>query len=316
MIRKNAVLAASVFAVLLLASCGTTSDILGGGGNNDTYGSTVRGTVDSVDLNGHSILLTNASGYNASLSGGSGNTVRVYYDNNTTVSYQGQSYRPENLDRGDQVDITVRQSGNQLIADSMTVTYNSASGTSGSSTYPSSSLTGTVRNVDTSRRQIELDRGYGSNVLVDYDTNTRVMYNGRSYLPGDLEVGDQVTISQRDIGSGRMVAQNIDVTRSMSSSSGTSSSQYATIRGTVRNVNTYNRTIDLEQANWISGFLPSGRTSVVTVQYDTNAQVYVNGSLQPLSGLERGDVIEVQAQDMGNSMWRATRLTLVRDARN
>jgi len=317
MIRKNAVFAAMAMALLLLASCGSTSDIFGGG-NNDTYNRTLHGTVDTVDLNSNSIVLTNTSGYTTNLStgGGAGNTVRVYFDNNTTVAYNGQTYRPENLDRGDQVDINVRQSsGNQLYADTMTVTYNANANSSG--VYASGNYSGTVRYVDTSRRTIQLDRGNGSSyVTVDYDPNTTVIYNGRSYLPADLEVGDQVTIYTRDIGGGHVVASNIDVTRSMTSGSGTSSN-YATIRGTVRSINTYNRTIELEQTSYISGFLPNGssRSSVITVQYDTNARVNVNGSLQPISGLERGDTIEIQAQDLGNSNWMASSISLIRDIR-
>lgn len=316
MIRKNVFLAAAAMALVLLASCGTTSDIFGG--NNGNYARTIHGTVDSVDLNSNSIVLMNANGYNTNLSTNRGNSVRVYFDRNTTVSYQGQSYRPENLDRGDEVDVNVRQSGNELIADNMTVTYNAnPNGSTTNGVYASSSYTGTVRYVDTTRRTIELDRGYGSNVMVDYDPNTTVMFNGRSYLPGDLEVGDQVTIYTRDIGGGHTVAQNIDVTRSMTSSSSTSGN-YATLRGTVRSVNTYNHTIDLEQTSYVSGFLPNGsgsRSSVITVQYDPNARVNVSGSMQPISGLERGDVIEIQAQDLGNSNWLASSISLVRDVR-
>jgi len=317
MIRKSTFLAVAAIA-LLLAGCGS-SGILGG--NNDTYARTIHGTVDAVDLNNHSIVLMNTSGYNTSLStgGSGGNSVRVYYDNNTQVSYQGQSYRPENLDRGDQVDVSVRQSGNELIADSMTVTYNAnpnGTSTAGGVYGSSTSYTGTVRYVDTSRRTIELDRGYGSNVIVDYDPNTTVKYNGRSYQPADLEVGDQVTLYTRDIGGGHMVAQNIDVTRSMTSSG--TASNYATLRGTVRSVNTYNHTIDLEQTSYISGFLPSNgssRSSIITVQYDPNARLNVNGQMQPISGLERGDVIEIQAQDLGNNNWMGSSFTLVRDVR-
>lgn len=318
MIRKNAFFAAAAMALLLMASCGSTSDIFGGGNNNGSYDRSLHGTVDSVDLNSNSILLTNTSGYTANLSTSrSGDSVRVYFDNNTTVNYQGQTFRPENLDRGDQVDINVRQSGNQLIADTMTVTYNANPNGTTSGVYASGNYTGTVRYVDTTRRTIQLDRGSGSYVTVDYDPNTTVIFNGRSYLPADLEVGDQVTVYTRDIGGGHMVASNIDVVRSMTSGGGTSSSNYATIRGTVRSINTYNRTIDLEQTSYISGFLPNGssRSSVITVQYDTNARVNVGGSLQPISGLERGDVIEIQAQDLGNSNWMATSISLIRDIR-
>lgn len=318
MIRKNAVFAAAAMALMLLASCGSTSDIFGGGNNNDTYNRTLHGTVDTVDLNSNSIVLTNTSGYTTNLSTrGGGNTVRVYFDNNTTVAYNGQTFRPENLDRGDQVDINVRESGNQLYADTMTVTYNANPNGTNSGVYASGNYSGTVRYVDTTRRTIQLDRGNGSSyVTVDYDPNTTVIFNGRSYLPADLEVGDQVTIYTRDIGGGHMVASNIDVTRSMTSGSGTSSN-YATIRGTIRAVNTYNRTIDLEQTSYISGFLPGSgsRSSVITVQYDTNTRVNVGGSMQPISGLERGDVIEIQAQDLGNSNWMASSISLIRDVR-
>lgn len=316
MIRKSTYFAVFATALLLLASCGSSGIY---GGNNGGYASTIHGTVDSVDLNSNSMVLVNASGgYEANLSSRNGETVRIYFDNDTTVNYQGQQYRPENLDRGDQVDVYVRQSGGELIADSMTVTYNTAGGygNDGGVHSPSStSYSGTVRYVDASRRTIELDRGYGSNVIVDYDPNTVVMYNGRSYRAADLEVGDQVTIYTRDIGGGHMVAQNIDVTRSMTS--GSTSSNYATLRGTVRSVNTYNRTIDLESTSYISGFLPGNgsRSSVITLQYDPSARINVNGQMQPLTGLERGDVIEVQAQDLGNNTWSASSFTLLRDAR-
>jgi hypothetical protein len=102
-----------------------------------------------------------------------------------------------------------------------------------------------------------------------------------------------------------------------SSNGGYNNNNYATLRGTVRSIDTYSHTLTMEQTSYVSGFLPNGgsRNSVITVQYDANARVNVNGSLQPLSGLERGDVIEIQAQDLGNSNWMATSITLVRDVR-
>src|SRR5436305_15066731 len=122
MIRKNVFLAAAAMALVLLASCGSTSDIFGG--NNGNNAQRLHGTVDSVDLNSNSIVLMNTNGYNTNLSTNRGNSVRVYFDRNTTVNYQGQSYRPENLDRGDEVDVNVRHSGHALMADSMAGTYN------------------------------------------------------------------------------------------------------------------------------------------------------------------------------------------------
>lgn len=241
MIKRNASLAVvATVALLMLAGCGSTQDIFGGG-SQQPYTSSIHGTVDSVDTSTRSIVLYNTSGYNTMLSGsngGSNGSVRVYYDNNTSVQWQGRAYRPEDLERGDQIDVSVRQSGNQLIADSMNVTYN-ANGTTAS--YPNNS------------------------------------YPSNSYP-----------------------ASNV-----------------STIRGTVRYIDTNSRTIQLEQATWLSGFLPGNSNgSVVTVQYDTNVGVNANGQVAPVTNLERGDVIEVQAQNYGNNTnLIANRITLVRDVR-
>src|SRR5437868_3024885 len=87
--HKTKVVAAAVFALLLAAACGSSSgigNVFGGG--NQAYD--IRGTVDSVDTNSRSIMLTNVSGYNNSLAGsggGYGNTVRVYYDDRTSISF-------------------------------------------------------------------------------------------------------------------------------------------------------------------------------------------------------------------------------------
>src|ERR1051325_10205455 len=69
--------------------------------------------------------------------GGYGNTVRVNYDNNTTVSFQGRSFRPEDLERGDRVTIHGSRDGSTLIAESVNVDYDVRGGMA--SSYPSSS---------------------------------------------------------------------------------------------------------------------------------------------------------------------------------
>jgi len=231
MTNKRAVLAVAAVALLALAGCGSLGDIYGNNpSSNGTYNNQVRGTVDSVDLNNHSIVLTNVSGMESMLSssGSNGNSVRIYYDNNTNVQWNGRSYRPEDLDRGDQVDVRVTQSGNRLMADAMTVTYNSSTA---STSHPSNN------------------------------------------------------------------------------------NDYSTIRGTVRYVDTASRTIQLEQTNWISGFNTNTNYSTLTVQYDPNTSVSVNGQSYPVTNLERGDMVEVQVQNLGTSNPFARSITLVRDVR-
>jgi len=243
--RKASFAVAAAALLLILAGCGSTQDIFGNG-SQQPYTNTIRGTVDYVDTSTRSIVMNNTSGYNTMLSGsssGSNGNVRVYYDNNTSVQWQGRTYRPEDLERGDQIDVTVRQSGNQLIADSMNVTYNANTATTSSpnNSYPNGS------------------------------------YPSNSYPSNNV----------------------------------------STIRGTVRYIDTNSRTIQLEQTTWLSGFMPgNSNSSVVTVQFDNNARVDVNGQLFPVTNLERGDVVEVQAQNYSNSSnLLASRITLVRDVR-
>jgi predicted RNA-binding protein with TRAM domain len=299
-----------------------------GGGNADNQNYELRGTVDSVDASSRSVYLRDVSGYNRSmLSGGSGDSVRVYYDDRTPVSYQGKSYRPEDLERGDVVSVRVDENGNSLVAESMTVITDVSGGNSSSSTFPTygSNIRGTVRYIDTSRRTIEVDRGNGSVMTVDYDVNTPVSFNNQSYRVADLERGDEIELQVRDLGSGRYVAQQIFVTRSVSSGSGvygsgTTSTQSATVRGTVRYVDTSRRTIELESASWRSNFNSStgsmNNSSRITVSYDANTNVDVSGRMYPVSGLEVGDVVEVQVSNANASMPFANRILLVRDVKN
>ena len=317
-------LTAAGLAVLFLAACGSSGmgDILGGGNSsNNSY--EVRGMVESVDTNSRSIYLSNVSGYTSMLSnGGSGSNVRVYYDEQTTVAHQGSTYRPQDLERGDEVIVRVDEQGNALLAETVTVTRDVSSMTSGSS-YPSGSsssmmLRGTVGYIDGSRRTIELDRGQGSMTMVEFDTQTPVYFNNQTYRATDLERGDQIEIRGRDLGNNRFLATDITVTRNVSGGGlgSSSSSQMSTIRGTVSYVDTSRRTIELESTNWVSGFNSgASRTSRVVVQYGSNASIDVNGSMQPISGLERGDVIEVQVQNTSGSTLYADRLWLVRDVR-
>ncbi|HEX7150753.1 MAG TPA: DUF5666 domain-containing protein [Thermoanaerobaculia bacterium] len=323
--RQSSFAGLAVMLLLLAAGCGSTGDIFGGGGNNDNtnrYGS-LRGTVEHVDLNNQWIELRNVSGYQSMLSngGGSGSTTRIYFDRNMSVDYNGQSYQVGDLERGDEVAVDVNEQGSQLVANRITVTRDiTANGSTGNSGSYGSTIRGTVRYVDTSRRTVEVDRGYGSTVVVEYGTQTPVTFGGRTYGVGDLERGDEIEIRATDLGSGRMRADNITVVRSVSgnnSGSGTygGSGTYddrAVVRGTVRSIDTYNRTIELENSSWISGF--NTNASTMRVQYGSNANVVFNGQSYPVTNLERGDMVEVEI-DRSGSNYLANRITVVRDVR-
>lgn len=321
-------LTALAITALFLAACGSTGggmgDIFGGGGGNTrSQNYELRGTVDHVDANSRSIYLRNVSGYTSMLSSGGtgGDSVRVYYDTQTAVQFGGQTYRPEDLERGDEVTVRVAEgTNNALMADVVTVTRDVSSGTSNSGgIYNNGSmLRGTVAYVDASRRTIEVDQAVGSNVIVEFGSNTPVYFNGQTYRVADLERGDEIEIRVNNLGNNRFSASDITVVRSISGNSGTrSSSSMSTVRGTVSYVDTSRRTIELESANWISRFNSGTGTSGnrVVVSYDSNVRVDVAGQLHPVSGLERGDVVEVQVDgnSSSNNVLRATRIFLVRD---
>lgn len=79
----------------------------GGGYGEDPYrggyGSDLRGSVSFVDARARLIRLDG---------GAYGDNRQIAYDGSTTVEYQGRRYRPENLQRGDQVRIQARPMGN------------------------------------------------------------------------------------------------------------------------------------------------------------------------------------------------------------
>ncbi|HEV8436409.1 MAG TPA: hypothetical protein VGR95_23575 [Thermoanaerobaculia bacterium] len=239
MIRRNASFAvvATAAALLLLAGCGTYQDTYGYPQQQQPYTNTIHGTVDYVDTASHSIVLYDTSGYGTMLSGSgypsNSGSVRVYYDNRTGVSWQGRSYRPADLQRGDQVDVTVYQSGNQLIAESANVTYNAntANNPYPSNSYPnnqypnqypnspypsttqSSLIRGTIRYVDTNSRTISIDTNNGL-MTVSYDRGLRVDVNGQLYPVTNLERGDVIDVqTQGYSNSNNLFASRITLVR-------------------------------------------------------------------------------------------------------
>ena len=166
--------------------------------------------------------------------------IALFYDDNTTVEYQGRDYRPEDLERGDRIQASVDWQGDRGVAESIQVIYDASSGRgggvpdrpsrphredSGGQDEPSAAdLQGTVRNVDAGAHSLEVeptrDESEDSDapsdapagvVVVFYDAQTTVQFQGRTYRPENLEPGDVVAIHLRRSRSGRLVAEQIQV---------------------------------------------------------------------------------------------------------
>jgi hypothetical protein len=99
------------------ANLGSIGDILGSSSSTDS--SDVRGTVNSIDTSARRIDLDTT--YVNNLRDTRSNQ-SVYYDANTTVEYNGKTYRPEDLERGDQVSIQGSNQSGRFVATRITVT--------------------------------------------------------------------------------------------------------------------------------------------------------------------------------------------------
>lgn len=160
--------------------------------------------------------------------------------------------------------------------------------------------------------------GGGTTARIYYDDQTPVTYQGENFRPQDLEHGDEVTLrTGQTASSGQLMAESISVTYNSrggtTSSGGSDFPSDSTIRGTVRSIDTYNRTIALDSTNWVSGFKPSAIGNTITIQYDTGTRVEYQGQLHPMTNLERGDLVEAQVTYGSGLNYFVQRITLVRD---
>ena len=249
---KTGSLLVALVAASLLGACGSSDigDILGGPSGRAP--NQIKGIVSTVDTGGDCrIELDRATQTyldNRDSGGiygdGYGNRATVYCDNSTRVVFQGQTYRPDSLERGDEVIANVRDVGGRLVADRIDVTYDVSSGgrygddrygnypqDDRAGSYPQNDrygqygsvtgedVRGTVSRVDRENRTVTLDRveyvdrglDRGSAVLtLHYDNDTRVSFRNESYRPENLEVGDVVAVDV-DTVRGTLIADDIRV---------------------------------------------------------------------------------------------------------
>jgi hypothetical protein len=112
--------------LLFAAGCGSGSDILGGlegilGSPSSTQPSDVRGVVSSVDAAARRLTVDVAYVNNLRQTQ---NGQTIYWNDNTRVEYQGQTYRPEDLERGDEISIRGFNDNGRYVAEVITVTRN------------------------------------------------------------------------------------------------------------------------------------------------------------------------------------------------
>lgn len=136
--RMKQVAAATLMAVTAGACAGNQlGNILGGVLGGGAQSSQLSGTIRGVDTRAQQIAIQQSNGQ----------TVPVYYDNQTQVVYQNQNYSPTALENGDRVTARIQANGSQYYTDYVQVDQ-SVNSSVGGSTGNVQLLQGTVRQID------------------------------------------------------------------------------------------------------------------------------------------------------------------------
>ena len=148
--------AAAILALgVTLRACAnaTLGNVLGGVLGGTGQQNQVSGIVRGVDSRAQQIVLQTQDGQ----------SVGLYYDNQTQVVYQNQQYSVTNLERGDQVTARIQQTNNGAYYTDLVQVDQSVSGPGGGGTTTSSgavqALQGNVRQVNTANGWFTMDVG-------------------------------------------------------------------------------------------------------------------------------------------------------------
>jgi outer membrane lipoprotein SlyB len=170
--------AAAIVAFASACAGNSLGNILGGvlgGGAQSGQSGQLSGTIRGVDTRSQQISIQQSNGQ----------TVPVYYDNQTQVVYQNQNYSPTALENGDRVTARIQANGNNYYTDYVQVDQ-SVNGTASSSNLQM--LQGTVRQIDRQNGWFTVDvNNYNTlTVTVPYNVSSNDINRFRSLRSGDF----------------------------------------------------------------------------------------------------------------------------------
>lgn len=132
----------------------------------------------------------------------------------------------------------------------------------GGGTGQSGQLAGTISGIDTRSQQIAIRQSNGQTIAVNYDNQTRVVYQNQNYSPTALENGDQVTARVQANGNS-YYTDYVQVDQSVRGNTGGTSSNLQSVQGTVRQIDRANGlfTVDVNNYNTLTVSLPYNLSS-------------------------------------------------------
>ena len=160
-----------------------------------------------------------------------------------------------------------------------------------------STVAGQVDGVNTRTQQVFINMDNGQQVAVQYDNQTQVVYQNRTYPVSNLERGDYVSAQVQGTGNGGYYTSYIQVQQSVSSTGnypgtyGGTSGSYATLQGTVSQIDYQGGTFLLSQRNSASVW--------VMMPYNPRTQ-----DVQIFNSLRSGQYVRVYGQYTGANQFR------------
>jgi hypothetical protein len=109
-------------------------------------------------------------------------------------------------------------------------------------------VSGTVQRVDSRYQQISLSQNNGQTVAVNYDNNTKVVYQNQTYSVASLEYGDRITARIQQTQNNSYYTDYVEVDQPVAGSS-TDNSQVQSLQGIVRSVDTQNGQFQIDASS-------------------------------------------------------------------
>jgi hypothetical protein len=150
-------------------------------------------------------------------------------------------------------------------------------------------LSGYVQGVDTRSQYIALQSSSGQSVNIQYDNQTKVVYNNQSYPVTSLDRGDQVTARIQSTNNGSYYTDLVQVDRPVQGSSGsTASGNVQTIQGTVRGIDMQNGLFSLDMG--------TGARVTVSMPYSPS-----RADQNRFQNLRQGDYVRIAGVYLNNT---------------
>ncbi len=122
-------------------------------------------------------------------------------------------------------------------------------------------VAGSIQGINTRSQQIDLRQTNGQRVVLTYDNNTQVVFQGQNYPVTSLEFGDEVRARIASGGNSSSYTDRIDVTRSVSDGGTTGTGNVRAFEGNVRNIDRTNGVFTVSSNDY--------GTITVTMPYNT-----------------------------------------------